>query len=131
MWRGSCGVPVEITLVSKSGFLEAWRRGTDLWHSYDNDTPKRGFFRTRESQLVYRPVGLRESDLGMQYGNPGTLAAAFESTLSKLAGTITSEYAESARKSGDKRDYNKAGLAYARFGVFIMMQKMPLTEPSG
>jgi hypothetical protein len=113
---GMLWVPVEITSVGTGAFLEAWRLGASLWKQYGEEDPQRNFYRTRESQTVYRPVGLRESDLGLQYGNSEALAAAFSDSLSRVGNLVTGEFARIARESGDPKDYNRAGMAYARFG---------------
>ncbi|HRY72644.1 MAG TPA: hypothetical protein P5165_05405 [Spirochaetia bacterium] len=112
----SLWIPLEITLVGKSGFVEAWRRGAELWRLYEADAAKRAFHKTAAAQELYRPVALRESDLGLQYGSRDELLAAYRPELARLGDAALGELADSARKSGDKREWNALGVAYARYG---------------
>ncbi|GAH68908.1 unnamed protein product, partial [marine sediment metagenome] len=32
--EGQLWVPVEITMIGKTGFLEAWRKGIEEWSAY-------------------------------------------------------------------------------------------------
>jgi len=109
-------VPVEITMIGKQGFLEAWRKGADLWNSYDADPGQRVFNKTSDAQAVYRPVALKESDLGLQYGSKDELLSAYRSDFNRLSDTSLKGFADAAEKSGDKRDWNTLGIAYARYG---------------
>jgi tetratricopeptide (TPR) repeat protein len=109
-------LPVEITLVGKQGFVDAWRRGSELWRLYDADSAKRGFHKTAEAQQLYRPVALRESDLGLQYGSKDELSSAYRAELSRLGDAALGELASTTAKSGNKREWNTLGIAYARFG---------------
>ena len=115
---GTLWLPVEITLLGKGDFLEAWRTGCELWKSYEKDPAKRGFYRTREAQVVYRPVGLRESDLGLQYGSRDALLKVFRRDLTRLAEVVTEDYLAAARKSNGKEDYNRLGMAYVQFARY-------------
>jgi tetratricopeptide (TPR) repeat protein len=115
---GELWVPVEITLIGTADFPEAWRRGMELWNAFAGQADQRRLYRTREAQALYRPVGLRESDLGLQYGNRANIAKGFARDLDKLAGLLVKDSADKARKSGDKLDYNRLGLAYVRFGKY-------------
>lgn len=109
-------VPVEITLIGRQGFLDAWRKGAELWKLYENDASKRSFHKTAAAQALYRPVSLRESDLGLQYGSKDRLIADYGSELGRLADASISELAEAARKAGDARSFNALGIANAKFG---------------
>lgn len=109
-------LPVEITLVGKQGFVDAWRRGSELWKLYDSDSAKRGFYKTAEAQQLYRPVALRESDLGLQYGSKEELSSSYRIELARLGDATLGELASFAAKSGGKHDWNSLGIAYARFG---------------
>ena len=115
---GELWVPVEITLIGRSDFVEAWMRGVELWNSFAAQTDRRRLYRTREAQALFRPVGLRESDLGLQYGNKGNIAKLFTRDLDKLAGILVKDYAAQAKKTGEKLDYNRLGMAYVRFGKY-------------
>ncbi|PKL09185.1 MAG: hypothetical protein CVV51_05085 [Spirochaetae bacterium HGW-Spirochaetae-7] len=109
-------VPVEITLIGKQSFLDAWRRGAELWRLYETDATQRAFNRTAEAQALYRPVALRESDLGLQYGSKEELTAIYRSEFTGLSNAALSELSAIAAKSGDKKDWNILGIAYARYG---------------
>ncbi len=109
-------VPVEITLVGKQSFLDAWRRGAELWRLYETDAAKRAFNRTADAQSLYRPVALRESDLGLQYGSKDELTAIYRREFSRISEAALSELSAIAAKSGDKKDWNILGIAFARYG---------------
>jgi tetratricopeptide (TPR) repeat protein len=111
--EGDLWVPVEVTLIGKTGFLETWRKGMEEWAAYENNPEKRGLFRTRKCQGLYRPVGLRETDLGLQYGRKEDILGNFRKDLDKLIETLTEDARSTARKSGAKQDCNKLGIVYA------------------
>jgi tetratricopeptide (TPR) repeat protein len=113
---GEIWIPVEITLVGRGDFLEAWRRGSELWNAFENDQSKRAFYRTRSAQAVYRPVGLKESDLGLQYGNEENIVKGFKKDMNKIARIIINGYMNEASASGDKKSYNRLGIAYVKLG---------------
>jgi tetratricopeptide (TPR) repeat protein len=112
---GELWVPVEITLIGKTGFLEAWRKGMEEWAAYDNSPEKRGLFKTRKCQELYRPVGLKETDLGLQYGREENILGNFRKDLDKLVETLTEDARSKAKTSGAKQEYNKLGVLYAQF----------------
>ncbi len=113
---GLLWVPIEITLVGKQGFVEAWRRGAELWRLYDQDSGKRRFTRTAQAQALFGPVALKESDLGLQYGGKEGLAQAYRDEIARLAEFSIADLTAAAKASGDKRDLNLLGLANVRFG---------------
>jgi tetratricopeptide (TPR) repeat protein len=115
---GELWVPVEITLVGTNTFLDAWIRGAELWNSYEQQPDLRRFYRTREAQSIYRPVGLRETDLGLQYGEPREITAAFSRDLDRIADIIIDSYNSQAQKSGTQRAYSALGMAYVRFARY-------------
>ncbi len=110
---GELWVPVEITLIGKTGFQEAWRKGAEEWAAYEDSPEKRGMFKTRKCQELYRPVSLRETDLGLQYGRREAILGNFRKDLDRLIETVTEEIRSAARRSGSKQDYNKLGILYA------------------
>ena len=112
---GELWVPVEITMIGKTGFLEAWRTGVEEWTRYDNEASVRAFYKTRESQELYRPVGLTETDLGLQYGNSKTIDRDFNKDMDKIISQVLAEYVNTASTSGRKQDYNRLGIVYAQF----------------
>jgi hypothetical protein len=112
---GQLWVPVEITLLGTDDFLAAWRRGAEEWNSYQNDPDKRAFYRTRTSQQTFRPVGLLETDLGLQYGESGRIVDSFREDQERLVQQIIDSYADEARELDNKRGYNDLGIVAARF----------------
>ncbi len=114
---GSLWVPVEVTLLGRQGFLEAWRRGAELWRLYDGETENRAFYQTAAVQQVFRPIGLRETDLGLQYGSGQNIAASFRKEMSRLSDLVLADYLAESR-SGGKADLNRLGVAYSRFSRY-------------
>jgi hypothetical protein len=82
---GTIWVLVEITLIGRAGFLEAWSTGVSEFREYDDDPGSRGLYQTAEAQRVFRPVGLRETDLGLQYGDVEAIVAGFRDDLDRLS----------------------------------------------
>ncbi|MBN2551644.1 MAG: hypothetical protein JXB06_02690 [Spirochaetales bacterium] len=121
--EGELWVPVEITLIGKSGFVEAWRKGAEQWLEYGNAPEKRGFYRTRECQEVYRPVGLRETDLGLQYGRTEAIIEGFERDMDRVIEAVATEHSQAAHQSGREQDYNKLGIVYARFQRYAQAER--------
>lgn len=114
---GQLWVLVEITLIGRAGFLEAWSTGVAEFARYEDDTRSRGFYRTSQAQEVFRPVALRETDLGLQYGSETAITQRFGRDMDQLAGVILRPYEEAARDSGTARDWNAYGIAAAQFGA--------------
>ncbi len=111
-------VPVEITLVGETGFYDAWRKGIEEWVGLKQNPELRVLVRTREAQSVYRPIGLREIDLGLQYGNMERVVASFNRELARLGKVSVEEQRIAAAESGLKEDYNRLGIACARYQLF-------------
>jgi hypothetical protein len=120
---GELWVPVEITMIGSSDFLSAWRMGMEEHRALDKDIEKRNFILTRKAQEIYRPVGLRETDLGLQYGSREALVKDFRKSMSKLVDRIIEDYMKVARESGNKRDYNRLGIACAKFARYSQAEK--------
>jgi hypothetical protein len=112
---GSLWVPVEITMIGKEGFLEAWRKGVEEYRIFDKEPEKRGFYITREAQREYRPVGLKETDLGLQYGDPAQLTRLFGEDMGKLIDQTLTPFSEAADRQGGPKEYNKLGIMQAKF----------------
>ncbi|MBN2050045.1 MAG: tetratricopeptide repeat protein [Spirochaetales bacterium] len=108
-------IPVEITMIGKTGFLEAWRKGAEEWNAYEEDPGSRAFYSVAECRQEYRPVGLMQTDLGLQYGSPEDLVKRVDTEIAKHMETLAGEYLAKARESGKKQDYNKLGVFYSRF----------------
>jgi len=115
---GEIWIPVEITLIGKGGFLDAWRKAADEYNAFVDTPEKRGFYLTKSAQQIFRPVGLRETDLGLQYGSKETIVRNFTQDLAKISDIVTGEYGKIAKESGSKQDYNKLGIMYAKFGQY-------------
>ncbi len=111
---GELWVPVEITLIGKTGFLEAWRKGKEEWAAHENSPEQRALFKTRKCQELYRSVGLKETDLGLQYGRAENILGNFRKDLDKLIETLTEVARSTARTNGTKQEYNKLGVLYAQ-----------------
>lgn len=119
---GTLWIPVEVTLVASSDFLAAWRRGVEEWEEAVAKAPQEAFLvKTADAQKRYKAVGLVEKDSGLQYGNPQTVTAAAEAargSVDRLVTAIVDAYAQAAKAGGTKREYNRSGLACARFGRY-------------
>jgi Tfp pilus assembly protein PilF len=121
---GHLWVPVEVTLLQSSDFLVAWRRGVEEWEQALAKAPGEArFMKTKDVREVhkYEPVGLKQEDLGLQYGGSETVAAAADAArtgVEKLVTAIVDGYGQEARKNESKRDYNRFGLACAQFGRY-------------
>ncbi len=113
---GEIWVLVEITLIGKTSFLDAWNTGVSEFRKYDSDTRSRGFYKTSESQEIFRPVALRETDLGLQYGETEGISRRFKSDLDQLTGIILRPYREIAEEKKSTRAWNKYGIEAAKMG---------------
>lgn len=111
-------VPVEITMVGKAGFIDAWRKGIDEYRALDTSPDQRGFYITRKAQEVYRPVMLKETDLGLQYGRKEEIVKKFNDDMKLLIDEILKKYLVNAKESGRKEDYNRLGIRYAQFNNY-------------
>jgi len=111
-------VPVEITMLGRGDFLEAWRFGVDEWRKYDDEVSKRGFYTTSEAQAAFRPVGLRERDLGLQYGSASRIASGFAEEFRDLTNIILADLRQRAEDRDDRRAYNLLGIYAARLEDF-------------
>jgi hypothetical protein len=112
---GELWIPVEITLVGKTGFLEAWTKGMEEWRAYDATPGKRILTVTRKARELYRPVGLKEADLGLQYGRKEAIVEAFRRDRDRLVERILSAAVATATAGGRKEDWNRLGVAQAQF----------------
>jgi tetratricopeptide (TPR) repeat protein len=115
---GELWVPVEITLIGTQSFQDAWRKGAELWKQFEGEAAKRRFIRTAAAQEIFRPVGLRETDLGLQYGSKDELAQAFRQEMAGISDSIIASMPGSAKNATDKKDLNALGVALARFGRY-------------
>lgn len=120
--NGVLWVPVEITMLGTDNFMAAWRRGAEEWNIYEAEPQRRGIFMTRKSWEIYRPVGLKETDLGLQYGREANIIASFNQDKNKLIDDILGSYADTARESESKRDYNDLGIQAAIFHKYSIAE---------
>ena len=121
--NGKLRIPVEITLIGTESFLDAWRTGIEEFRAFDNDPDNQGLYFTKKAQEIYRPVGLRETDLGLQYGSKANIATNFKNTIESLVDLIIKNYSETAAKTGNKRIYNRLGIIAAKYGRYAQAQK--------
>ncbi len=113
---GSLWVPVEITLMGTDDFLSAWRIGIMEFAAVADRPDMRHVIKTREAQEIFRPVGLTETDLGLQYGSKAEIVKNFKRDMDKLIDNVIADYKETASNSKRKRDFNKLGIISAQFG---------------
>ncbi len=114
--NGELWIPVEMTMVGTSDFLSAWRKGVEEWSALDNDTKNRQIYFTSAVQNIFSPVGLKEEDLGLQYGDTRKIADNFRDTADKIIDTVIDSYTTVATTSNSKADYNRVGIIAAQFG---------------
>lgn len=120
---GELWVPVEITMVGKHSFLEAWRKGIEAYRQFEDEPQRRGVYITREAQQTYRPVGLKETDLGLQYGEKEQIVVNFKQNVGKLVDYVVADYQEAVEKRPGARSYNKLGIAYAQFKQYAKAEE--------
>jgi tetratricopeptide (TPR) repeat protein len=118
-FEGEVWVPVEITLIGKGTFLEAWRRGAEEFASWEKDTAKRTFATTASAQAVYRPVGLKEADLGLQYGRSDKIRERFRGDMGTLVDALVRVDRDAAEKTKGKKEYNRLATRLARYGRLV------------
>ncbi len=121
--EGELWVPVEITMIGTSSFLEAWRKGVEEFRALESSPDLRAINFTAKSQEIYRPVGLRETDLGLQYGSKKRIVEEFTEGMEKLVDLVIDNYTEMAKERGKKQDYNKLGIICARYGRYAQAQR--------
>jgi tetratricopeptide (TPR) repeat protein len=85
------------------------------WTALEGSAKNRAFYVTKQARDLYRPVGLKEVDLGLQYGRKEALVASFQKDRDKLMDLIAADQLSLAQASGKKADWNKAGILYAQF----------------
>ncbi len=113
---GELWIFVEITLIGKTDFLKAWKTGVAEYTEHENNPSVRGFYKTLECQKTYRPVALRETDLGLQYGDPGRITKRFVDDLDQLTAIVLQPYKENAEKKNSAGAWNSYGIMAAKLG---------------
>jgi tetratricopeptide (TPR) repeat protein len=116
--NGELWIPVEMTMVGTSDFQTAWRTGVDEWRALESDPKRRAIFFTSQAQDVFHPVGLKEEDLGLQYGDAKKIADNFRDAADRAVSTVIDAYAKVAVDSSAKSDYNRLGIVAAQYGRY-------------
>jgi tetratricopeptide (TPR) repeat protein len=116
--EGELWVPVEITMVGKAAFIDAWRRGMEAWTALEQSPEKRAFFPTARAHEQYHPVGLKEADLGLQYGRKEEIQENVREEMDRIIETATQDDMDEAIRTDRKEAYNRLGVAYAQFGRY-------------
>lgn len=106
-------VPVEMTLLGQTNFYEAWEKGIA---NYKANRSNERFFITRKAQEVYQPVGLKEKDLGLQYGDIKAIKKAFKTDLNQIINFVVTGYERKIREKEDKTVFNALGSLYGAAG---------------
>lgn len=109
----SLWVLVEITVVGRGDFLQAWRTGMTEYLQYTNDPEFRGFWITREAQQAFRPVGLEATSERARLDDPERVVDDFVSDRDQLAQEILAGRRQDAEERDRARDWNRLGIAAA------------------
>ncbi|MCX7030813.1 MAG: tetratricopeptide repeat protein [Spirochaetes bacterium] len=113
---GTLWIPVEVTLLDgKSDFLAAWQAGIALWNASAAD---RQLTKTAEAQEVYAPVGLQEALLQPIPPAKDVVVRSVTAARDRLADVFVKPILAEVTKTKGKREYNRLGIAYARFGRY-------------
>ncbi len=120
---GELWVPVEITLIGLKKFSDAWRIGISEFSKWEAQPEVRGVYRTGESQSLYRSIVLRETDLGLQYGDSEEIQSAFRDDLSWLNNTILQSFQQEAYSKGSLGSWNALAVAASKIGAYDIAEK--------
>jgi hypothetical protein len=120
---GTLWVPVEITMIGTDDFLDAWRRGIEQFAALDGAPDQRQITFTARAQELFRPVGLRETDLGLQYGSSRRIVDQFSGCLTRLVDQILEGQTRAAQELGSKEAYNRLGIICAQYRRLPEAQK--------
>ena len=113
---GTLWVPVEVTLLDgRSDFLAAWQRGVELWNA---SAANRQLTKTAAAQAVYAPMALKEALMQPVPPAKDVVVRSVASARDRLASVYIQPVLAEATKSKGKREYNRLGIAYARFGRY-------------
>jgi len=121
--NGELWAPVEITMIGTHDFLSAWRKGIEQFMALESSPELRVITFTAQAQDVYRPVGLRETDLGLQYGNQKRIVVSFKDSMERLIDQILDSYTRLAQDSSSKEGYNRLGIVCAQYRRYAQAQK--------
>ncbi|MBN2439789.1 MAG: tetratricopeptide repeat protein [Spirochaetales bacterium] len=120
--KGTVWVPVEVTMIGKGTFLQAWEAGAREWLAWEDRPANRKLHITREVQTTYRPVGLKKIDIDFPFGNSRNIAEGFEKNINALSGIIITDFENIAASTAGKSDYNKLGIIYAYFNKTLQAE---------
>ena len=122
--EGNLWVPVEITLMGRKGFFDAWNTGIQEWTEVADQSQK-GMDFTRTAWEEFRPVGLKETDLGLQYSQtaPGILEG-FNREMEIFSNLLLEPLSKAVDEAPSFKAYNAYGIAAAR------MKRYDLAEQS-
>ena len=115
---GSLWILVEITLVGETSFVEAWRTGMRQWRAYAEEQDLRSFHTTAASQRLFRAVGLTETDLGLQYGDPGAFLASYRNDMERLSSEVLRPVIDRAESRRNPRTWNHVGVLAGKLRRF-------------
>ena len=119
--------PVEITLIGKTGFLKACKKGADQWNAHEKTPENKMMYITSRAKEVYRPIGLTENDLGLQYGSGEAIAASFLKEIDTLSSAILDDYYRAVSKQRIKKTIT--GLASPWQTSTIIQRQRELLKP--
>lgn len=111
-------VLVEITVVGRGDFMEAWRTGIREYKRYDDEPERRGFYKTSDAQKLFRPVGLRSTDERPTLDDPAGVASDFRRDRDQLAQAILGSLRREAEQRGRARNWTRLGIAAAELHQF-------------
>jgi tetratricopeptide (TPR) repeat protein len=114
--NGTLWIPIEVTLLDgKSDFLAAWQRGIELWTQFASE---RNFVKTSIAQATYAPVGLQEALIQPAPPAKDVVLKSVTAARERFAESVLKVFVAEAGKTKAKREYNRLGVAYARFGHY-------------
>jgi tetratricopeptide (TPR) repeat protein len=111
-------IPVEITMIGRASFMDAWQKGVEQWRAAESTPEARGFYPTAECRTIYSPVVLKQTDLGLQYGDPAKVLAEFRRDANRLGALMVAPALEEARKQDTTKSWNSYGVTAARLGLY-------------
>ena len=120
---GELWVLIEVTMIGKKDFFSAWRKGSEEYSVLDSSPEKRAVFFTRKAQETYRPIMLKETDLGLQYGDKIKITRDFRRDVQKHVSAIIDEYENIARSKQNKGSYNELGVTCSKLGSYDRAKK--------
>jgi hypothetical protein len=117
---GQLWIPVEITLIGKDSFMGAWRKGAAEYHAFDTKPEARRLYRTRQAQETFRAIGLKDADLGLQYGSDAKILERYRLDLAAFGDTLIKAKKDAAERNMRKEDYNNLGVEYVKLRRYAL-----------